>query len=73
VDGLLVGVKAHILDEALQDAESLQGDLPSAGAGLDAHATAALVLRLGWGRGGGLTGWQPGAGGGLQLLQGLLG
>lgn len=69
VDGLFVGVKAHVLDEALQDAQSLQGDLPPA-AGLD--AAAALVLRLGRGGGGWLSRRQSGAGV-VLLLQGLLG
>lgn len=73
VDGLLVGVQAHVLDEALQDAQSLQGDLPSAGAGLDAPPAASFVLRLGRRGGGGLARRQPGAGGGLLLLQRLLG
>ncbi len=73
VDGLLVGVQAYVLDEALQDAQRLQGDLPPAGAGLGAPSAAALVLRLGWRGGGGLARRQPWAGGGLLLLQGLLG
>lgn len=73
VDGLLVGVETHILDEALQDAQGLQGDLPSTGAGLDAPSAADFVLRLGRRGGGRLAGRQPGAGGGLLLLQGLLG
>lgn len=71
VDGLLVGVQADVLDEALQDSQSLQGDLPSAAAGLD--AAAALVLRLGRGGGGRLTRRQPGPSVALLLLQGLLG
>lgn len=73
VDCLLVRVKAHILDEALQNAQSLQGDLATASAGLDAPSTAALVLHLSRRGSGGLARWQTGAGSGLLLLQGLLG
>lgn len=73
VDGLLVRVESHVLDEALQDAQSLQGDLPSSSARLDAPSVAAFILRLSWRGGGGLAGRQPGTSGGLLLLQGLLG
>lgn len=68
VHGLLVGVQPHVLDEALQDPQSLQGDLAPAGARLDAAPSAALVLRLGGGGRGGLAGRQAGARGGLLLL-----
>lgn len=68
VNGLLVGVEAHVLDEALQDAQGLQRDLPSAGAGFDAPYAAALVLCFGRRGSRGLTWWQSGSSGGLLLL-----
>lgn len=73
MDGLLVGVQTYVLDETLQDPQSLQGDLASDCAGLDAAAAAAVILGLGWRGGGGLAGRQPRTGGGLLLMQGLLG
>lgn len=50
VDGLLVWIQTHVLYETLQDSQSLQGDLASTGARLDAadaSGSASVVLGLG--------------------------
>ena len=77
VNGLLIRIQAHVLDEALEDAQGLQGDLPSARASLGmGPSTAALVLGLRRGGCGGLARGQPGAHGQMLLrllLHGLLG
>lgn len=71
VDSFLVWVQPHILDETLQDAQGLQGDLAPSGAGLGA-GPATLVLGLGRRACGGLP-WGKTGPRGLLLLEGRLG
>lgn len=68
VDGLLVRIQAHVLNEALQDAQRLHGDAVAL-----STLAAVLVLGLGGGSRGGLPRGKPQSRLLLLLLQGLLG